>query len=117
MVADYQQRLLAADHIVFMFPVWWEVMPAMTKGFHDKVYAKGELYQADTMKTKLTKQPRIDIVTTMSTPNWIYQLIFGPLGQAPLPGNVSQDPTPALQMAQLRSGGKEDPGPTGSDSP
>lgn len=77
MVADYQQRLLAADHIIFMFPVWWEVMPAMTKGFLDKVYAKGQLYQADTMKTKLTKQPRIDIVTTMSTPNWIYRLIFG----------------------------------------
>ncbi|WP_261810343.1 NAD(P)H-dependent oxidoreductase [Levilactobacillus humaensis] len=77
MVADYQQRLLAADRIIFMFPVWWEVMPAMTKGFLDKVYAKGQLYQADTMKTKLTKQPRIDIVTTMSTPNWIYRLIFG----------------------------------------
>lgn len=77
LVADYQQRLLAADRIIFMFPVWWEVMPAMTKGFLDKVYAKGKLYQADTMKTRLTKQPRIDIITTMSTPNWIYRLVFG----------------------------------------
>ncbi|WP_125574060.1 NAD(P)H-dependent oxidoreductase [Levilactobacillus huananensis] len=77
MVADYQRRLLTADRIIFMFPVWWEVMPAMTKGFLDKVYAKGQLYQADTMQTKLTKQPRIDIITTMSTPNWIYRLIFG----------------------------------------
>lgn len=75
-VADYQQRLLAADRIIFMFPVWWEVMPAMTKGFLDKVYAKNILYQADNMQTKL-KQPRIDIVTTMSTPNWAYRLIFG----------------------------------------
>lgn len=77
LVADYQQRLLDADHVVFMFPVWWEVMPAMTKGFLDKVYAKGKLYQAGTMKTRLTKQPRIDIITTMSTPNWIYRLVFG----------------------------------------
>ncbi|MFC6274155.1 NAD(P)H-dependent oxidoreductase [Levilactobacillus tangyuanensis] len=75
-VADYQQRLLAADRIIFMFPVWWEVMPAMTKGFLDKVYAKNILYQADNMQTKLN-QPRIDIVTTMSTPNWAYRLIFG----------------------------------------
>lgn len=76
-VADYQQRLLTADRIIFMFPVWWEVMPAMTKGFLDKVYAKGQLYQADTMKTKLSKQPRIDIITTMSTPNLAYRLLFG----------------------------------------
>lgn len=76
-VADYQQRLLAADRIIFMFPVWWEVMPAMTKGFLDKVYAKGQLYQAETMKTKLVKQPRIDIITTMSTPNLAYRLLFG----------------------------------------
>jgi len=76
-VADYQQRLLAADRIIFMFPVWWEVMPAMTKGFLDKVYAKGQLYQADNMQTKLTKQPQVDIITTMSTPNWAYRLLFG----------------------------------------
>jgi NAD(P)H dehydrogenase (quinone) len=76
-VADYQRRLLAADRIIFMFPVWWEVMPAMTKGFLDKVYAKDLLYQADNMQTKLVKQPKIEIITTMSTPNWAYRLIFG----------------------------------------
>lgn len=76
-VADYQQRLLDADHLIFMFPVWWEVMPAMTKGFLDKVYAKGQLYDAKTMQTKLIKQPKIDLITTMSTPNWAYRLLFG----------------------------------------
>lgn len=76
-VADYQHRLLTADRIIFMFPVWWEVMPAMTKGFLDKVYAKGQLYYAQSMKTKLVKQPQIDLITTMSTPNLIYRLLFG----------------------------------------
>ncbi len=76
-VADYQQRLLAADRIIFMFPIWWEVMPAMTKGFLDRVYAKGQLYQADSMRTKLTKHPRIDVITTMSTPGWVYRWVFG----------------------------------------
>ncbi|BDZ30201.1 NAD(P)H-dependent oxidoreductase [Lactiplantibacillus sp. WILCCON 0030] len=76
-VADYQQRLLAADRIIFMFPVWWEVMPAMTKGFLDKVYAKGQCYDPKSMQTKLVKQPRIEIITTMSTPNWAYRLLFG----------------------------------------
>jgi putative NADPH-quinone reductase len=39
-VLDYQRRLLAADHLVFAFPVWWEAMPAMTKGFLDRVLTK-----------------------------------------------------------------------------
>ncbi|HJD98583.1 NAD(P)H-dependent oxidoreductase [Levilactobacillus brevis] len=82
-VADYQRRLRAADQIIFMFPVWWEVMPAMTKGFLDKVYAKGQLYTADTMQTTLTQHPQIRVITTMSTPNWTYRWIFGaPLRKA-----------------------------------
>ncbi|WP_268913598.1 NAD(P)H-dependent oxidoreductase [Lentilactobacillus sp. SPB1-3] len=40
-VANYQERLLAADEIFFVFPIWWESMPAMTKGFIDKVIAPG----------------------------------------------------------------------------
>lgn len=77
--ADYQKRLLEADQIVFMFPVWWEVMPAMTKGFLDKVYSKGQMYKANNMKTTLVKKPKIRIITTMSTPKIAYHLIIGSL--------------------------------------
>lgn len=76
-VADYQARLRTADQIILMFPVWWEVMPAMTKGFLDKVYAKNQLYAAATMRTTLPKAPKIRVITTMSTPNWAYRLLFG----------------------------------------
>jgi putative NADPH-quinone reductase len=37
-VADYQRRIMQADHLVYIFPVWWEVMPALLKGFFDKVF-------------------------------------------------------------------------------
>ncbi|KRN20440.1 hypothetical protein IV79_GL000495 [Pediococcus claussenii] len=81
-VADYQQRIAAADQVIFMFPVWWELMPAMTKGFIDKVYAKNILYTAKNMKTKLN-QPKIEVITTMTTPNWLYRIFFGsPLKKA-----------------------------------
>ena len=36
-VLDYQARIADADHMVFIFPIWWELMPALTKGFMDKV--------------------------------------------------------------------------------
>lgn len=76
-IADYQARLLDADQIILMFPIWWEVMPAMTKGFLDKVYSKGCLYEAGSMQTKLVKQPQIKVITTMSTPSWLYRWVFG----------------------------------------
>jgi putative NADPH-quinone reductase len=42
---DYQRRLLEADHLVFAFPVWWEAMPAATKGFLDRVLIRGVMYE------------------------------------------------------------------------
>lgn len=81
-IAEYQKLLLDADQIIFTFPIWWEVMPAMTKGFLDKVYAKGILYKSENMHTNL-KQPKIKIITTMSTPKLIYRIILGtPLAKA-----------------------------------
>lgn len=31
-VLEYKQRLEKADSLVFIFPIWWELMPALTKG-------------------------------------------------------------------------------------
>lgn len=44
-VLDYQGRLLEANHLAFVFPVWWEAMPAATKGFLDRVLTKGVMYE------------------------------------------------------------------------
>lgn len=76
-VADYQRRLREADQIILMFPIWWEVMPAMMKGFLDKVYAKDQLYDSATMRTTMVKRPKIRVITTMSTPHWAYRWLFG----------------------------------------
>ena len=79
-VANYQQRMLAADCIVFIFPIWWELMPAGTKGFLDKVYAKNILYtqleDGVTMKTRLKPNVEVVAVTTMGTPKLLYRLVF-----------------------------------------
>jgi len=80
-VADYQARLLKADQIIFDFPIWWESMPAMTKGFIDKVIAPGIIYQQDNHKKRFVNEfthlKKVTLVTTMSTPNMLYRLIFG----------------------------------------
>lgn len=37
-VRSYQKRLLAAQGLAFVFPVWWFGLPAVLKGFVDRVF-------------------------------------------------------------------------------
>jgi NAD(P)H dehydrogenase (quinone) len=41
-----QQKLLAADLVLFQFPLWWFGLPAMLKGWVDRVMAMGFAYGA-----------------------------------------------------------------------
>ena len=79
-VKGYQERLMCANRIIFIFPIWWELMPAMTKGFLDKVYAKNVLYTQQKgsfkMSTRLNLNTEIVVVTTMGTPKLLYKLAF-----------------------------------------
>ncbi|MFH1574597.1 MAG: NAD(P)H-dependent oxidoreductase [Acidobacteriota bacterium] len=37
-VAGYQRRILDAQALAFVFPIWWFGMPAILKGFIDRVF-------------------------------------------------------------------------------
>lgn len=39
-----QEKLAAADLLILQFPVWWFGMPAIMKGWADRVFAKGFAY-------------------------------------------------------------------------
>jgi NAD(P)H dehydrogenase (quinone) len=39
-----QEKLLAADLLIFQFPLWWFGLPAILKGWVDRVLAMGKLY-------------------------------------------------------------------------
>jgi NAD(P)H dehydrogenase (quinone) len=43
-VAREQEKLLRADAVIFQFPLWWYSMPAIMKGWVDRVYACGFAY-------------------------------------------------------------------------
>jgi NAD(P)H dehydrogenase (quinone) len=38
---SYQNEIKKADHIIFIYPVWWGTFPAMLKGFFDQVFTRG----------------------------------------------------------------------------
>lgn len=81
-VIEYKERLEKADHLIFIFPIWWELMPALTKGFIDKVIFPGVAYdytnkENTRMKPLFDKLQGVTVITTMNTPKWLYSLLFG----------------------------------------
>lgn len=81
MVIEYKQRLDNADHLVFIFPIWWELMPALTKGFIDKVIFPGVAYDyrpsGNGMMPLLKNLKSVTVITTMNAPSIVYRLLFG----------------------------------------
>lgn len=80
-VTALQKRLSAADHLVFVFPVWWASMPARTKGFLDRVLAKGYAYDepkvGGLLSRRLHKLGGVSVVSVMTTDNALYRWWFG----------------------------------------
>lgn len=81
-VLEYKEKLEKADHLIFIFPIWWELMPAMTKGFIDKVIFPGVAYdytnkENTRMKPLFDKIKGVTVITTMNTPKLLYRLFFG----------------------------------------
>ena len=78
---DYAERIREADNLVLIFPIWWELMPAMMKGFIDKVVFPGAFYEYTKsgygMKTLVPNLKKVTVITTMNTPKLIYRLIYG----------------------------------------
>ena len=74
-VLRYKKKLEWAERIVMIFPIWWMTMPAMIKGFIDKVIFPGIAYRMDgnNLKSTLTSLKQVVIISTMNTPADIYR--------------------------------------------
>jgi putative NADPH-quinone reductase len=79
LVQVYVDKMRWAERIVMIFPIWWMTMPAMTKGFIDKVIFPGLVYRMEDGKlvNMLTRLKQVVIITTMNTPSAIYETTFG----------------------------------------
>ena len=71
-VAGYQKRIASADHLVFVFPVWWETMPALLKGFIDKVFLPGWAFAEEDAAPLLGHIRGATVITTMGAPEAIH---------------------------------------------
>ena len=72
-VAPYVDRLLAAEALVFSFPVWNMGFPAVLKGFVDKVFLPGvsfELKRDGAYVPRLANVKRLGVVCTYGGSRW-----------------------------------------------
>ncbi|WP_114789796.1 NAD(P)H-dependent oxidoreductase [Niabella yanshanensis] len=69
-----------ADHLVWIHPVWWGGLPAITKGFIDRVFLPGYAFkyrEGSVWWDKLLKGKTAHIITTLDQPGIYYRLAFG----------------------------------------
>ena len=80
-VEKYANQLAAVDALVAVYPTWWYGMPAMLKGYFDRVWAPGIAYDVKPdggVETKrLAHIRRIAVVTTYGSPWWLIRLYMG----------------------------------------
>lgn len=69
-----------ADHLVWVHPVWWGGLPALTKGFIDRLFLPGMAFryrENSVWWDKLLKGKTAHIITTLDQPGWYYHLFYG----------------------------------------
>jgi NAD(P)H dehydrogenase (quinone) len=80
-VQPYVDRLLAAEVLVLCFPVWCFGLPAILKGWFDRVLMPGvafDLSDPADVKPGLTHLKRIVACTTYGRPRWMAFLMGDP---------------------------------------
>lgn len=79
-LVEAQEKISQADHIVWFYPVWWGSVPALMKGFIDRVFLPGFAFKKredsvwwDRYLTGKTAR----LICTMDMPPWFYWLRYG----------------------------------------
>ncbi len=82
-VALYQERVLRARGLAFVFPVWWFGQPAMLKGFFDRVFFENFAFRfAEGGRVEgLLDHPRALVINTAGANEMLYRSfrLDGPL--------------------------------------
>lgn len=69
-----------ADHLVWVHPVWWGGLPAITKGFIDRLFLPGLAFkyrENSVWWDKLLNGKTAHIITTLDQPSWYYRIFYG----------------------------------------
>ena len=72
-------KIKKADHIVWVYPTWWAGFPSSMKGFIDRAFLPGIMFQPVEGKPfpkQLLKGKTARIIVTSDTPRWYDYLVL-----------------------------------------
>lgn len=78
-----QELITWANHLVFVYPLWWAMMPALLKGFLDRTFLPGFAfkYRKDSpFWDKYLTGKSARMIVTMDAPTWYNYWINGNAG-------------------------------------
>lgn len=73
-----QAQITWAGHLVWVYPTWWGAMPALLKGFIDRVFLPGFAFkyrQGSSLWDRLLAGRSAELLVTMDSPPWYYRWV------------------------------------------
>jgi putative NADPH-quinone reductase len=73
-----QAQIAWAEHLVWVYPTWWGAMPALLKGFIDRVFLPGFAFQyrqGSSLWDRLLAGRSAELLVTMDSPPWYYRWV------------------------------------------
>jgi putative NADPH-quinone reductase len=102
-------QLLRCEGLIFVFPTWWYGMPAILKGYLDRVWLPGVAFSMDAGRTRplLRHIIRFAAVTTYGSPWWLNRLLIGDPNRKVLMRGVRHLFSPAARTLWLAQYGMD----------
>ncbi len=78
-----QEAIRWAEHLVFVYPIWWGTMPALLKGFLDRAFVPGFAccyYENSIGWERCLAGRSARLIVTMDAPPWYFHWVYGKPG-------------------------------------
>lgn len=73
-----QADITWAHHLVWVYPIWWGAMPAVLKGFIDRVFLPGYAFKyrkGSSLWDRLLAGRSAELLVTMDSPPWYFRWV------------------------------------------
>jgi putative NADPH-quinone reductase len=118
-IESYVARLKSAEALVICAPTWWYGMPAMLKGYFDRVWVPGVAFEllprGGAIRPGLTNIRKLAVVTTTGSPWWFMRLYMRDPGKRVLMRGLRRLLAPDVSMAYLCHYGTDTSTPRGRE--
>lgn len=75
---DAQASITWAQHLVWVYPIWWGGLPALLKGFLDRIFLPGFAFKYrpnSALWDRLLTGRSAELLVTMDSPPWYYRWV------------------------------------------